>query len=346
MNGTVDPELLSFSVQVLERHGGLVERRGDYLFSLLPGPLAHLLELPEEAQLGGEGSPLLYGSPVLDRLIQLAAREVPVVYGQVETAYLKKEGFEKLLEQDLRFQEGQIHVVNRAEARTTYMLLTAHYVALSDERKEGLVRVGIHEASGALIPELEEGLSNFPLQYFEPGKTPSHFPVRLERTISSALQGARDQAESQLAEFFSSMQRRLRRDVRNTREYYEALKQEMEDRLKNPHLADGQREERTAKIQALPREMKSKIADLENKYRVQVTLTGCAAMRILVPVAQIMVLLRYRKLQRDLRVIWNPITRRLDPLACEDCQKTTRIVTPRDRGPNLFLLCPSCAAKR
>jgi hypothetical protein len=66
MNGTADPELLSFSVQVIERHGGLVEQRGDHLFSLLPGPLARFLELPEEAQLGGEGFPLLYGSPVLD----------------------------------------------------------------------------------------------------------------------------------------------------------------------------------------------------------------------------------------------------------------------------------------
>jgi hypothetical protein len=283
---------------------------------------------------------------VLDRLIHLATREVPIVYGQVEVPYLKREGFEKLMEQDLRLQDGQIRLVNRAETRTTYMVLIARYVALSDERKEGLVRVGIHEASGALIPALEEGLSNFPLQYFEPGQTPSHFPVRLEKTISSALQGARVQAESQLAEFFSSMQRRLRRDVRNTREYYEALKGEMEDNLKNPHLTDGQRQERMAKIQALPREMESKIADLENKYQVQVTLTGCAAMRILVPVVQIMALLRYRKFQWDLRVIWNPITRRLDPLACGDCQKTTRILTPRDQGSHLLLLCPSCAAKR
>ncbi len=102
MNGMADPELWSFSVQVLETHGGLVEQRGDHLLSLLPGPLARLLELPEEVQLGGEGFPLLYGSPVLDRLIHLATREVPIVYGQVEVPYLKREGFEKLMEQDLR----------------------------------------------------------------------------------------------------------------------------------------------------------------------------------------------------------------------------------------------------
>jgi hypothetical protein len=346
MNGTGDPELLSFSAQVLERHGGLVERRGDHLLSLLPGPLARLVELPEETQLGGEGFPLLYGSPALDKLISLATREVPIVYGQVEVPYLKKEGFEKLMEQDLRFQDGQVRLVNRAEARTTYLLLIAHYVALSDERKEGLVRMGAQEASGVLIPELEEGLANFPLQYFDPGHTPSHFPTRLEKTISSALHGARVQAESQLAEFFSSMRRRLRRDAGNTREYYEALEGEMEDSLKNPSLTDGQRQERRSKMEALPREMKSKIADLEHKYRVQVTLTACAGMRILVPVVQVGVLLRYRKLQRDLQVIWNPITRRLDPLTCEDCQRTMRAITPRDQGPRVLLLCPSCAAKR
>jgi hypothetical protein len=345
MNGAADPELLSFSIQVLERHGGLVEQRIDHLFSLLPGPLARSLDLPEEARLGGEGFPLLYGSPVLDKLIHLATREVPIVYGQVEVPYLKKEGFEKLMDQDLRFQDGQVRLVNRAEARTTYLLLIAHYVALSDERKEGLVRMGTHEASGALIPELVESLANFPVQYFEPGHTPSHFPVRLDKTISSALDGARVQAEAQLAEFFSSMQRRLRRDVRNTREYYEALKREMEDNLKNPNLADGQRQERTAKIQALPRELESKIADLEHKYRVQVTLTACAAMRILVPVVHVGVLLRYRKFQRELQVIWNSLTRRLDPLVCEECQKTMRVLTPRDQGSRVLLLCPSCAAE-
>ncbi len=120
----------------------------------------------------------------------------------------------------------------------------------------------------------------------------------------------------------------------------------MGDNLKNPNLADGQRQERMAKIQSLPRELESKIADLEHKYRVQVTLTACAAMRILVPVVQVMVSLRYRKLERDLQAIWNPLTRCLDPLICEECQKTLRILTPRDRGPRIILLCPSCASKR
>jgi len=46
--------------------------------------------LPEEAPLGADDAPLLYGSPSLDRLIALATGEVPVAYGQIEVPYLKK----------------------------------------------------------------------------------------------------------------------------------------------------------------------------------------------------------------------------------------------------------------
>jgi hypothetical protein len=346
MNGTGDPELLSFSAQVLERHGGLVEPESDHLVALLPGTLARELEIPEETRLGSEEFPLLYGSPLLDRIIHLATREVPIVYGQVEISYLKKAGFEQLLQQDLPFPDGQARVVSRGETRTTYMILVGRYVALSDERKEGLIRAAVSEATGTLIPELEESLPNFPLRYFEPGQVPPHFPGRLEKIISSALQGARGQAEEQLSEFFSSMRRRLRRDVRNTVEYYGALKREMEESLRNPHLTEIQRRERGAKIQGVAREMESKIADLENKYQVQVTVTACAALRLLVPVVQINILLRYRKLERTLQVTWNPITRRLDPMLCEGCGQTVRVLFPRDRDARISLLCPACSTGR
>ncbi len=113
MNKVFDPELFSFSVQLLEKNGGLVEQRSDHLMTLLPGHLAHSLELPEEVRLGGDGVPLLYGSPLLDRLTHLATREVPIVYGQVEIPYLKKAGFEQLIGQDLSFTDGQAHMTSR-----------------------------------------------------------------------------------------------------------------------------------------------------------------------------------------------------------------------------------------
>lgn len=154
MSTVSDPELLSFSAELLEKHGGLIESESDRLLALLPQHLARELEVPEEVQLGSEQTPLLYGSPLLDRLISLATREIPVVYGQIQVPYLKKAGFEQLIGKDLVFADGQVRISGRAEARTTYMVLACHYVALSDERKEGLVQVGIHEGTGALIPDL------------------------------------------------------------------------------------------------------------------------------------------------------------------------------------------------
>ncbi len=92
-----------------------------------------------------------------------------MVYGRVDIAYLKKSGFEHFLAQDLSFPESNVSIVNKAETRATYMVLTSHYLALSDERKKGLVRLAIQEQNGAVIKGLEEARQDMDTQFFEPG---------------------------------------------------------------------------------------------------------------------------------------------------------------------------------
>lgn len=343
MSAISDPELLTFSQDLLVRHGGLIEPVEDRLLALLPPELARELALPEEAEIGSEQAPLLYGSPVLERFVAFATRDVPVAYGHIRVPYLKKAGFEQLLGSELAFAGGQVRIGSRAEARTTYMVLTCRYVALSDERKEGLVQVGIHEPSGAIVPGLVEAFEDLHPEYFEPGKTPPHFPVHLEKAVKSGIRSARAIVEAELSDFLTSMQRRLRRDTRNTREYYEALKAEMEAGLDHPNLTDSQKAERRAKIADLPRELERKVADLEQKYQVRVTVSACAARRLLVDVVQLLLVLKYRKLQRSVSVTWNPVTKRLDPLVCERCGLGTTRVTPAGET-SVKLLCTSCEA--
>ena len=343
---TSDPELLSFASEFLQEQGALIEEQSEGLVALLPAPLADLLGLPEETRLGTEEAPLLYGSPLLDRLIGLATRDVPVVYGQIEVPYLKKAGFEKLIGQDIRFADGQIRVGTRAEARTTYLVLVCHYLAMSDERKEGLVRIGVHEGTGAVIEGFEDLWQEARPDFFPAGKVPPHFPVHLEKAFSAAMRRSRSVTETELSDFLSSMQRRLGRDVSNTREYYEALSAEMEGSLSHPNLTESQRQERIAKIRELPDEMARKIVDLEHKYQVEVSVKARAALRFLVDVAQVSLDLKYRKLSRPVRVIWNPVTKCLDPLTCERCRETTRTVHPTTEGSEIVLLCPSCSIKK
>jgi hypothetical protein len=321
-----------------------VELRAGQALALLPSSIAQELGLPEEVVLGEEGAALLYGSPLLDRLVRLATQDTPVTYAQIEVPYLKKEGFDQLLSQDLAFLDGQVRVVGRAEARASYMVLVCHYVALSDERKEGLIRVAVQEGTGALVPEMEAKLAEFRPQFFHPDKVPPHFQEDLNSAVASALRGAKVATEGELAEFFRSMTRRLRRDARNTRDYYEALRREMEASLGHPNLTSSQREDRMAKIRDLPTEMTRKIEDLENKYRMKVTITARAALRFLVAVAQIMVELRHRKWRREARLTWNPVTRRLDPLACEVCRETARRVQLVGSDAGIRLVCLDCGA--
>jgi hypothetical protein len=117
----------------------------------------------------------------------------------------------------------------------------------------------------------------------------------------------------------------------------------MEAGLGQANLAESQRAERQSKIADLPNELARKISDLEQKYQVRVTVSACAALRLLVDVVQLLVELKYRKLRRSLSVTWNPITKRLDPLVCERCGGSTTRVTPDGEG-SIRLLCPPCGA--
>lgn len=342
MTVIADPEILSFAQRLLEKKGGIAEDQDGLILSLLPADLARWLGVPEEFTLGGDGGPLLYGSPLLDRMILLSTQEFPIAYGQVEVSYLKKAGFEQVIGRDLSFPEAKVRLSGRGEGRTNYMVLTCHFVALSDERKESLIQLGIYERNGALVPGFPEKLSGFHVEYLEPGSVPPQFSPDMELAVSRAMKSAQAIVKQQVAEFLESMRRRLRRDVTNTWEYFLDLRKEMIRSLESFHLGIARREERKAKIEALPREMGAKIEDLKHKYQVKVEVTACAALRLLVPAVLMNLDVLFRKHRVGVQIVWNPITQQIDPLVCESCGQTIRTVFLGEKGPKIFLLCGSC----
>jgi hypothetical protein len=342
MTATADPDLLSFTQKLLEKRGALAEERDGLVFSLLPGDLAQRLEVREEAIIGGEEAPLLYGSPLLDRLILLATREFPVLYGEVKVSYLKKAGFEEAIERALSFPDAKFRLSGRGEGRANYMVLTCHFAALSDERKEGIIRLGVQESNGAHLPDFAERLSAFPVEYFEPGPVPAHFPRGIDQAVSRALESAQPLVKRESAEFLESMNRRLRRDAANTSEYFRELRQEMIRSLKNSHLGPAQREERKAKIRDLPREMAGKIEDLKHKYRVKAEVSACAAVRLLVPVVWLSLEVFCRKYRLAVQTAWNPVTQQVDPLVCESCGQTMRTAFGVEKDSRISLRCRYC----
>jgi len=336
-------DILSFAARVIEEQGGLAERVEERLQAVLPAALGAALGLPEEVWLNGPETPLLFGSPLLDRLIGTATREVPVAMARLEIPYLKKAGFENLLGKDLTFYDCRSAFTGRAEVRAQYLVLWAHYVALSDERKEGLACAAVQEHSGAVVEDLAMSWRKFTVSSYDRDKVPPIFSnPPAERAVAAAMAVARDLARADLGLFVASMERRLRRDIANLREYYQALTDEMEVSLGRSNLGEAQRQDRLAKIAELPRECARKVEDARHKYRVNVRLSACAGLRLNCDAVQVLVTVRHRALSRLAHLIFNPVTQRLDPLACEHCGATIRSVYPRIEGQSLRFVCLRC----
>jgi hypothetical protein len=84
------------------------------------------------------------------------------------------------------------------------MVFISHYVALSDERKEGLVRLTVQEETGVLIPDFEVRLPELPVHFYEPGKIPPHFPDQLDKVVSLAMKKVQEVTEADLADFLKA----------------------------------------------------------------------------------------------------------------------------------------------
>jgi len=338
-----DPELLTFAAQLLEERGGIVERDQESLSALIPDSLSSSLELPDEVLLGAGGESLQYGSPLVERLVHLATNEPQVVYGNLSIAYIKKDGFDRLLEEDFSFFNSKATVTHRSERRASYMIAGCHYSAQSDEIKEGMIELALNEETGTMVSEMGERWKDFQVEFYPSGRAPSVFPSLSADTIACALKSARPLVEAQTASFLSALRRHLRRDIQNTQEYYKAMEWEMRNDLQTRKLSDDQQKERELKIQGLPGEMRRKIEDLQAKYRVRLTLTARFAVRVLVPVAGITVEIRHRKICKETHLTYNPVTRRIDPVRCQHCGASTKRVFPRDVQERIALYCAQCA---
>jgi hypothetical protein len=342
MSTSASAALTTFTANLIERYGGVVEERDGKVLSLLPADLAGLLELPEEAVIGGEEAPLIYGSPIVDRIIRIATDDVPVVYARAEVQYLKQAGFDTVLAKELQLAGVRSTIASRAETVANYLILVCHYVARSDERKEGLVQVAINERTCAHVLGMETLWRDFQVEPYPQGHIPPQFDSSPDKGLHQALQVAREVSATELQAFIEGMRRRLHRDVRSTREYYAALRHEMEAALARPNLSENLREKRLLKIESLPEELNAKIRDLEHKYSVTVEVTGRAVLRLLVPVVQLMMRLSYKKLKGTLSMIWNPITQRFDPCVCTQCGKAVRQLWPKEGKTGLKLVCKPC----
>jgi hypothetical protein len=348
-----DQELERFIRRFLEANGAVLEGMNKGFDALLPGDLSGLLETPEYIHINRGSGPdtghgagdayfINYGSQLLEKMVNVACGRVPLLACQLRFDYLKSAGFGRLIREDLDFHGSVGTVESTAKIKTGYLFLTCRYMAQSDEQKEGLCRLIFNLETGAFVPEMAEMLSLAARDFKAEGKGVAWGDKQIGQIMNWVRIQTKESIKKETGPFQESMNRRFRRDVRSLEEYYASLKMEMEKALERPGLSDQLIKDRKEKIELLPDELSRKKDDLFKKYSIKVKVEPCAAMLISTPAIKILYKTSIGRKRKNLSLIYNPVTKSVDPLVCEGCGKSATSIHFCD---HLHLLCPGCSGR-
>jgi len=348
MNSDFNKELEDFACRFFKSRGAILEKNDRGLEVLLPENLSETLGTREHININtvsGSGPEdafsISYGSPMLEKMIDEASKDVPVLACRFHLDYLKKEGFANLVRDQFVFLRSVGKIESRAEINTAYILLTCRYKAQSDEQKLGLFDLVFNLETGAYVPGmaellLEAGKNFITLQKLAWKKGQLETAVRCIKEQSAGI------LAEELSSFHETMTRRFKRDAANLEEYYQDLEKEMKKTLQRHRLSEELVKERNEKIALLPRELERKRDDLFKKYSIRVDIEPCAAMLVNTPAVKVLYYVLIGKRRKNISLVYNPITRMLDPLVCQGCGKSITTICFCD---HLHLLCPACGEK-
>ena len=324
-------ELQQFVAELLEERGAAVEPvEPEGLDVLAPPDVRETLGLPEIARLGfaaelPPGARRVGLEPDwLDRLGRLLGERGRSSRLVIEQDLPALSSPERMVEHALQLQNATWRLVGVRPAWTRYLLLTFRCTALSDEKRDSVLRLGINLANGSTLDGMLDRLwQHLEEPGIEPGRAPPETALpapweaavlaeRLERMLPVRVQGRLDP-------FIGSMRRRFERDQSRLYAYHDGLRQEALKRLaalpaKGPlkprQEAEKMREEQ--RLAAIEREYQSKVADLRTHFALSVTVEWVQTLELVMPVQRVEVQIRRRKGERLLALDWNPLTRHLD----------------------------------
>lgn len=337
-----------FVAALLAREGALVEAIEPEGLEVLATPqVQQALELPELCRLGF-GPTLPSGArrmgienEWLDRFDRLLGDR-----GRSRRLVLRPEvrppsDPERVLGNALVLDNATFRLLGVTPAWTRYLVLDFRFAAVSDEKREGLLRLVINKATGAmpdavfepLAPWLdsEEGDSTLPDEALPPAWERRRVLDLLAEALPSRL-------DAKLAPFLKGLRRRLSRDQERLHAYHDDLHREAMRRLSALSEDDPARRREEQRGAAIGREYRAKIDDLARQYAMRVTVAWVQTLELMMPVRRFAVQIRRRKAARVIHLDWNPLARRLEPPVCEFsraaerprlvCDDAMHLVTP------------------
>ncbi|WP_428485603.1 hypothetical protein [Rhodopila sp.] len=317
-----------FAEALLRQQGALVEPiEPEGLEVLAPPEVQHALGVGELARLGfGTTLPpaaqrVGMESDWLDRFARLLGPQ-----GRRSRRVLPLTGKapgdpERVLEHELVLDNATFRLLEVTPAWTRYLVMDFRASAVSDDKRDFMLRVGINMATGALPDTVLTAIG--PLIDHE--ETTLIMPdnadppaiwdrTRVLGVLARALPARLDAA---LGPFVKGLRRRLGRDQDRLHQYHNDLYCDALRRAAVLPEGDPKRAREEQRAAAIEREYRAKLDDLARQYATRVTIEWVQTLELIMPVHRFAVQIRRRKADRTIHLDWNPLARRLEPPVCE-----------------------------
>jgi hypothetical protein len=349
------PEVLA---NILTLEGALLERTDDdCLEFVVPPSLSETLGIPEHGKLSFAYHPFdesvisaSYESEFfrsVDRLFSGRGKMAKAVY----SSQLPNIGkVSKWVSEKIALSNASFRLQKVDNQRIAYTLIFFKYVALSDEKREGIFSLLINEQNLSTSP-LNANVTAF----WEDLKEPKEILARSEG-ISKSLQAGFSAAslivKEEFEPFIKSLERRLNRDIIRVFEYYETLKGEIHKAFEKKFFSgrdspEAQSEEErkvlSGKLDAVEGEKRWKIQDLVSKYALNIRIEPVCIIDIETESLVFWLEIKRRLSSRTFPLSYNPLLKKVDSLPCESCfyPRGTYYIC----NEKLHILCATCFRK-
>jgi hypothetical protein len=328
--------LRDFVADLLESQGAAIETlEPDGLEVLAPAMLRNAMGWPELARLGfsaelpDQAMRIGLEGDWLDRFGGLLGENGRWAERQVTLADTPTLGNpERLVDHAIELPNAvcRFHRVEATWARC--LILTFRYIALSDEKREGLVWLGFNLGTGAVLDEVLTRLRAALAEDDEWRLPEPEVPLAAGSAWDTALLASRlhpllvDRLRRELEPFLRSMHRRLDRDRTRVHAYHDDLRSASLKRLaalagRDGEKADADRRRESLRVTTIEREYRAKLDDLRHNYALRVSAEWVQALELFVPVQRLEVVIRRRKGERLIQFDWHPSARLAEAPPCD-----------------------------